>query len=96
MTNILAFVIVTICTNWTQIGTFTPKSGGVSSKVEEGRVLTNTTAIFTWNGAKKEFILNTKEGPVVGERKTFDKTSNVIVFQTNTMMLTNMPLNWVY
>jgi hypothetical protein len=96
MTNILAFVIITICTNWTQIGTFTPKDGGTSSKVEQGSIRTNTIAVFTWNGAKKEFILDTKEGPTIGERKTLVEVSNIIMWTSN-MLVTNINKGyWTY
>ena len=73
MTNLLAAIIVTVSTNWTTIGTFTPGKDGIGAwpthDVQEGRVTTNVIAIAEWKGQKVEFPLETVPGPVIGERR---------------------------
>ncbi len=70
MTNLTAAVIVTLSTNWTTIGTFRPSTGLILEQdVQEGRLSTNTIAIMEWRGQRKEVVLESQDGPVVGERK---------------------------
>lgn len=68
MTNTIAAIIVTIGTNWTTVGTFYPISGP-SQDVQQGRIVTNTTAIVEWKGNRTEFVLEYQDGPICGERK---------------------------
>lgn len=68
MTNIIATIVVFLSTNWTQIGTFHPTSGGQQT-VEQATIATNTAVRFQWEGKPFEFILSSVPGPVVGERK---------------------------
>lgn len=68
MNMIIAQIVLTICTNWTQIGTFHP-SGGGSQIVEQAQVTTNTAVRFTHNGESFLITIKSEPGPVVGERK---------------------------
>jgi hypothetical protein len=84
MTNLLAAVIVTIGTNWTPIGTFTPTGQSWNAQtVERGNIVTNTTAILEWKGGRKEMLLESQAGPEIGERKIPANGS-----LTNSMILT--------
>ena len=86
MTNIIAAVIITISTNWTTIGTFTPYSSWRNETVEQGRSMTNTTAILEWKGQRREMVLESQEGPIIGERRVPVPTiTNIVVGPTNWM-----------
>lgn len=69
MTNIVAAIIVTVATNWTTTGTFTPVSGGIPEEFQAGRIVTNSTAILVWKGARHEVVVESVSGPVCGERR---------------------------
>lgn len=62
-------MLVVVATNWTKIGTFTDNASKQFT-VEEANLQTNTIAVFTFEDQKKEFVLKSVAGPVVGERKT--------------------------
>lgn len=82
MTNIIAAIIITISTNWTSIGTFTPNNSYGTENVLQGRIVTNTTAIMQWRGVEHRYVLQSDEGPVVGERrepKTHWWTTNWVI-----------------
>jgi hypothetical protein len=90
MTNLLAAVIVTIATNWTSTGTFTPKIAPdgnhffpYTEDVQQARVITNTTVILDWEGARHEIVLKSVPGPVVGERRVPSVATNYTYWATN-------------
>jgi hypothetical protein len=70
MTNILAAIIVTVSTNWTSIGEFIPTKGTPQYDVQEAHLQTNTIAILEWKGEKREFTLESVQGPKIDERRT--------------------------
>lgn len=88
MTNVVAAIIVTLSTNWTGIGTFTPNVGQ-PSRVEEGRIATNTIAIIEWKNRRSEIVLESTDGPVIGERKV--AIPQITFWYTNTYF-TNISL----
>lgn len=60
--------IQTVVTNWTTIGTYTPKTGSTED-VQRGNIVTNTIAVIEWKGIRHEFILESTPGPDCGERR---------------------------
>lgn len=98
MTNTTAAIIVTIATNWTSIGTFTPISGPACD-VQMGRIVTNVHAIIEWKEQRKELLVESRDGPEIGERRVPRPPEQVIVLTnwanrgfyiyTNNVMLTN-------
>lgn len=83
MTNIIATIIITVTTNWVTIGTFTPLNGNGIENVMQGRLSTNTTAIFEWKHSRRELLLETVEGPVVGEKREPRYITNRVMWATN-------------
>ncbi len=96
MTNILAAIFITVSTNWTPTGTFTPIEGPAVD-VQEGRLATNTTAIVEWRGQRHELLLETVLGPKVGERR-LPKPAPPVRWATNwtiPVVLTNYGTAWI-
>lgn len=70
LTNLLAFLTISVVTNWTEIGTFNSKDGQ-SFKVEQGQIITNYLANVVYEDSIYEgYILKSCPGPVVDEKKT--------------------------
>lgn len=84
MTNTIAAILTLIVTNTASIGTFTDKAG-TSYDVQESKYGTNTVAIIEFEGQKREFILKSEPGPVIGEMKV-----------PNWKFITNGTAQWYY
>lgn len=76
MTNLIASLVITLSTNWTTIGTFTPscnQSGCLvdhqSEDVQSGSVETNYQAQVEFNGTTHRFLMEKRVGPLIGERR---------------------------
>ena len=76
MTNLLAAIITTISTNWSQIAEWHPLPSGQVKIIEQATLQTNVTAVITWKGHKTFVPLEISYGPIVGERR-IDKPPQV-------------------
>jgi hypothetical protein len=70
MTNLITALIVNVVTtNWTPVAEYHPLPVGPVEIIERGVRCTSTTAIFEWKGQVIKTVLETQEGPKVGERR---------------------------
>lgn len=90
MTNIVASVIITVVTNWSQVGTFEHVDGN-KYKVFEGQRITNVVACIPHKGQEFRMVLERAEGSVVGEKR--EKIPNVVWPYNPAFYWTNVVLN---
>lgn len=108
MTNLIASLVITLSTNWTTIGMFTPSCGQSgclvihqSEDVQRGDIETNYVAEVEFNCVKHRFVIEKKMGGSIGERRVARSNSmltnilcptNMVIWSGST--LTNYHFDW--